>query len=44
MPYALRQSYSATGSMPWNCQKHKLLTDKWLEVGITGKTGQIGDL
>jgi hypothetical protein len=33
-----------TSSMPWNCQKHKLLTAKWLEDGITGKTGQIAPL
>ena len=33
-----------TSSMPWNCQKAKLLTVKWLEVGITGKTGRIGGL
>jgi len=33
-----------TSSMPWNCQKRKLLTVKWLEDGITGKTGQIAPL
>jgi hypothetical protein len=33
-----------TSSMLWNCQKAKLLTVKWLEDGITGKTGLIGDL
>jgi len=33
-----------TSSMPWNCQKTKLLTVKWLEDGITGKTGQIAPL
>jgi hypothetical protein len=33
-----------TSSMPWNHQKRKLLTAKWLEVGITGKTGQIAPL
>jgi hypothetical protein len=33
-----------TSSMPWNCQKPKLLTAKWLEDGITGKTGLIGGL
>jgi hypothetical protein len=33
-----------TSSMPWNCQKPKLLTVKWLEDGITGKTGQIAPL
>ena len=31
-----------TSSMPWNRQKPKLLTVKWLEDGITGKTGLIG--
>ncbi len=31
-------------SMPWNCQKPKLLTVKWLEDGITGITGTIGAL
>ena len=31
-------------TMPWNCQKSKSLTDKWLEDGITGKTGLIGAL
>jgi hypothetical protein len=33
-----------TSSMPWNHQKRKLLTAKWLEVGKTGKTGQIAPL
>ena len=33
-----------TSSMPWKCQKAKLLTAKWLEVGKTGKTGLIGIL
>ena len=33
-----------TSSMPWSCQKRKLLTAKWLEDGITGKTGIIGGL
>jgi hypothetical protein len=33
-----------TSSMPWNHQKRKLLTDKWLVDGITGKTGLIGAL
>jgi hypothetical protein len=33
-----------TSSMPWNHQKRKLLTAKWLEVGITGKTGEIAPL
>jgi hypothetical protein len=30
-----------TSSMPWNCRKRKLLTEKWLGVGKTGKTGKI---
>jgi hypothetical protein len=33
-----------TSSMPWNCRKRKLLTAKWLEVGKTGKTGEIAPL
>jgi len=33
-----------TSSMPWNHQKPKLLTVKWLEDGIAGKTGLIGAL
>jgi len=33
-----------TSSMPWNCEKRKLLTVKWLEVGVTGKAGSIGVL
>ena len=33
-----------TSSMPWNCQKHKLLTVKWLGDGIAGITGPIGAL
>jgi len=33
-----------TSSMPWNHQKRKLLTVKWLEVGKTGKTGKTGQI
>jgi hypothetical protein len=33
-----------TSSMPWKCQKAKLLTVKQLETGITGKTGLLGGL
>jgi hypothetical protein len=33
-----------TSSMPWKCQKAKLLTLNQLETGITGKTGLLGGL
>jgi hypothetical protein len=33
-----------TSSMPWKCQKHKLLTVNQLLTGITGKTGLLGGL
>jgi hypothetical protein len=38
----LKQESAGLFSMPWNCKKRKLLTAKWLEDGITGKTGIIG--